>query len=385
MEDGERVKPETDEEKSCFQLLNDIDHVGGQVKGSVTSKKYMRNEIWSLISFAGAPSWFVTFSPADVKHPISLYYADTETVFQPHSRPYDERYRLIAQNPVAGARFFHFICEIFIKHVLGCGKKHPGIYGKTKAYYGTVEQQGRLTLHLHLLLWITNALSPQEIRDRIMDPKSDFQQRLVEYLESVHVGGFLTGTMSDVKAEVDENTLHNENYCDPTQTLPDAPPPLCETPGDECSNCKNLDSWWDKFRHIVDDLIFRSNVHNCGRNQSSGEQAIRKGRPTCINKHGKCKARYPRQTFEQTEVDLKTGALNMKKGEAWINTVTPILTYLLRCNSDVTSLLSGTAIKAVVAYISDYITKPGLKTYSIFEAIKGVFNRNFVMLGGSMT
>jgi len=60
---------------------------------------------------------------------------------------------------VAGAQFFHFMCELFIKHVLGVGKKHPGLYGKTTTYYGTVEQQGRLTLHLHLLLWILNSLS----------------------------------------------------------------------------------------------------------------------------------------------------------------------------------------------------------------------------------
>ena len=30
--------------------------------------------------------------------------------------------------------------------------------------------------------------------------------------------------------------------------------------------------------------------------------------------------------------------------------------------------MSGTAIKAIVACISDYITKPGLKTYVIFDA-----------------
>ncbi|KAF9456099.1 hypothetical protein BDZ94DRAFT_1276531, partial [Collybia nuda] len=45
MEDGERVIGETDEEKLCFQLIKDLDHVGGHVKGSVTNKKYMRNEI----------------------------------------------------------------------------------------------------------------------------------------------------------------------------------------------------------------------------------------------------------------------------------------------------------------------------------------------------
>jgi Helitron helicase-like domain at N-terminus len=152
MENGDKVTAETDEEKLCFQLIKDLDHVGGNVKGSITSKKYMRNKIWSLISFIGAPSWFITFAPADNKHPISLYFADTKETFSPELRNYDERYRLIANNPVAGARFFDFMSEMFIKHVLGVGENHPGVYGKTGAYYGTVEQQGRLTLHMHMLL-----------------------------------------------------------------------------------------------------------------------------------------------------------------------------------------------------------------------------------------
>ena len=50
------------------------------------------------------------------------------------------------------------------------------------------------------------------------------------------------------------------------------------------------------------------------------------------------------------------------KGGPWMNTISPAVTYPLRCNTDVTSLLSGTAIKVVIAYISDYITKPTLKT-----------------------
>jgi hypothetical protein len=35
---------------------------------------------------------------------------------------------------VAGARFFHFMVELFIKHVLGVGSKHSGFYGDTKTY-----------------------------------------------------------------------------------------------------------------------------------------------------------------------------------------------------------------------------------------------------------
>src|SRR6266567_2490461 len=41
----ERVKPETEAEKACFKILNDIDAIGGHVKGSLMSKKFMRNEV----------------------------------------------------------------------------------------------------------------------------------------------------------------------------------------------------------------------------------------------------------------------------------------------------------------------------------------------------
>lgn len=55
---GDHVKPNTDAEKMCFDLINDLDHVAYNVNGSATSKKHMRNEIWATISYLGAPTWF---------------------------------------------------------------------------------------------------------------------------------------------------------------------------------------------------------------------------------------------------------------------------------------------------------------------------------------
>jgi hypothetical protein len=66
-----------------------------------------------------------------------------------------------------------------------------------------------------------------------MDPNSDFQKRIVEYLESVHIGEFMTGTMDEVKEQVNENIKAKE-YRDPTQTLSDAPPKLTEC---DCNKC----------------------------------------------------------------------------------------------------------------------------------------------------
>ncbi|KAJ7870210.1 hypothetical protein B0H14DRAFT_2345768 [Mycena olivaceomarginata] len=101
----------------------------------------------------------------------------------------------------------------------------------------------------------------------------------------------------------------------------------------------------------------------------------------CLRKDGTCSARFPRELYMKTEVDPDDGSINVKKLEPKINCVTPDLTYCLRCNSDATSLLSGTSIKAVVAYISDYVTKSSLKMYHMFDAIRAVLNLNTESIG----
>jgi Helitron helicase-like domain at N-terminus len=102
----------------------------------------MRNEIWSMISQLGAPSWFIMLLPADSHHPICLYYADKNIEFKTNLRLSNEQNFLVTQNPVAAARFFDLMICMFIKHVLGIGVKHSGLYGNTAGYYSTVEQQG---------------------------------------------------------------------------------------------------------------------------------------------------------------------------------------------------------------------------------------------------
>ena len=82
------------------------------------------------------------------------------------------------------------------------------------------------------------------------------------------------------------------------------------------------------------------------------------------NKWGRCKARFPRVTVLKSIID-ETGAIILKKLEPWINTFMPLVTYLLCCNTDITSLSSGTAIKVVIIYVSDYVVKPTLKTRNI--------------------
>ena len=68
-----------------------------------------------------------------------------------------------------------------------------------------------------------------------------------------------------------------------------------------------------------------------------------------------------------------------------MNFITPALTYVLRCNTDVTCMWSGTALKAVIMYVSDYITKTSLKTHVMFEAVRNVFDKHCDILASSLS
>ena len=63
---------------------------------------------------------------------------------------------------------------MFLSDVLGVwagSVNREGFYGPTSSYYGTVEQQGRLMLHMHMLLWIAGSLNPEEMRAKILSER----------------------------------------------------------------------------------------------------------------------------------------------------------------------------------------------------------------------
>ncbi|KAF8139530.1 hypothetical protein K438DRAFT_1543552, partial [Mycena galopus ATCC 62051] len=216
------------------------------------------------------------------------------------------------------------------------------------------------------------ALSPQEIRDKLLSGDSTFQKKLIAYLETAHQGDFMHGDIKDVRAlrgksfdirptpeELDSQCT--ASYKVPMFTLPAVPPAWCARNHGPlaCAECNAMDNWLQAYGHEVDDLWLRCNFHNCG----------------CLTKQGVCKARFPRDLFVESTVD-KDGHICLKKNEAYINTMSPELTYFPRCNTDVTSLMSGTAVKAVVSYVSDYVSKLGLKTYQAFASAYEVFENN---------
>ena len=117
----------------------------------------------------------------------------------------------------------------------------------------------------------------------------------------MHTGDFLTGTHADISKKYADNS-QSDNYSDPTETMPEPPPPKCNVEHndeDPCKHCKNLDTWWSRFKNTVDELLLRSNIHSCERGQNRDGTRC-KGKPSASckdNKWGKCKAQFPRPTF----------------------------------------------------------------------------------------
>lgn len=415
LKNGGRFVPKTPEERRCSTLMDQVDVVGNHVDGSLAKKKHQRGEIWSLINYLNAPSWFITVSPADAKHPLCIHWASHDLEFRPEIKGYRERQHLITRNPVACALFFDHLVTLFIKHLCGWSDDGPkrGLFGVPEAYYGTVEEQGRKTLHLHFLLWIKGQLPLHVVREKLLSDDSAFMKDLTDYIESCMVGEFFTGSKDEIAgrvplvAETEDRGIHTilsdetavpEGYQDPTLTLPEAPPVVhCDDAAScRCSDCLALLSWWERFQLTFDDIFVRSNVHKCfGRKTKKAEDnndetapKVAKTHATgkgCLNKQGVCTARFPRDVFMHSNVDSKTGHLNIRKRESAVNDVTPAVTVAHRCNTDSRCLLSGTSVKAVVGYVTDYISKAWLKTHQVFQVTYDSFSKHQGILDSSST
>lgn len=377
---GGYVVPEDDDEKACLELMSIVDHVAGHVHGLNTLRKYQRNELRSLIYTKGMPVFFLTFAPADTKNPICLSLCGEDvdlTSSSPKLRCDVECMLAVGRNPVGAARFFHLMVNGLLEDVLRVGSSEGGLFGPIDGYYGTVEEQGRKTLHLHLLLWVKNCPSPQRVRG-LLTSDPEFQSRFLAWMHNVHTGDFLNGTEESLSARYEEPQPDKVVRGKPKKQPPllkirDPATELVRRPRNNMSD-DELRDWITAHKEDVDKVVFCSNRHD-----KDHKRGCLKGDPKY------CKARFPRELFDDTQVDMNNGALRFRKREAWINTYNPVLSSILRCNMDVTSLHSGTTVRAVMAYVTDYVTKGTLSTHTFFRVVLGVLNKNSGMIEGAIS
>jgi len=317
------------------RLWKQLKAVGSNVVGSNFHRHSLSYEIKALMMIYGLPTFFVTVNPADLNHPLVLHFAGKDINLD---RPFTDgwldkaqRARLVASNPVAVAKFFNTLITIWLKTIVGANTNPPhekGIFGRTQAHYGTVETQGRGSLHLHLLFWIHGSLSPEELAEKLNTV--EFPPHLLKYLESIISEQFPGGN-------VVESSTGDEDHSCCSQRPPDPDDP-------------------DVGSIVESDLT--TLIQKC---------QIHKHTDTCYKyNHTSCRFEFERPEVEVAKIENGVVWLQRKTGNGWVNNYNDIILLTLRCNHDVKYISNGRDGKAVAFYITSYITKNALSTHNAF-------------------
>ena len=178
-------------DKNVQLLLNMLVTTGSAVPGTPYAKKTQRQEILSLIAYLGVPTFFVTLNPFELDSPIVNHLTgETEKLDPELCNTMRDRALLAASDPKSCSDFFDIyintILEVFFgvrKGLAGKVDSTKSLVGFTNAYYGTVETQGRGTLHFHCLVWVSGMPSPDEMKVKLKDEA--FKKDFIDYLESL--------------------------------------------------------------------------------------------------------------------------------------------------------------------------------------------------------
>ena len=78
----------------------------------------------------------------------------------------------------------------------------------------------------------------------------------------------------------------------------------------------------------------------------------------------------PSHHVPETYMDMESGELTYRISDGMVNAYNPTMIQSLRCNMDVKFIGSGGSAKAILYYITDYITKTPLKAHVAYTALK---------------
>ncbi len=335
------------EERRVLRLMKEVNVVNTHVPGSAAARVSMRNEIRALIMEKGLPSFYITINPADVYNPLVKFLSghdiDIDSLLPEEVPDYMEQSILVARNPAIAAKFFNIYMNAFIKSILAYDPSNPmksegGILGPVSAYYGCVEAQGRGTLHCHMIVWLSDALNSDEIRNRVLDKDYAFQHRLINFIN---------------------DSISNEIPPLPSQTtvMPSDNVHPCAVRG--CNDLSNKNARQKDIHNVVKNCQTHKHSATCFK--------YWKGPPhpkTCrfdLGEH--C-------VQKETSFNQESGELLMRHLDGFVNNFNTTMIELIRCNMDIQFLGSGPSTKAVIYYITDYITKAQLKAHVAYTALE---------------
>ncbi|KAF9506623.1 hypothetical protein BS47DRAFT_1248474, partial [Hydnum rufescens UP504] len=241
----------------------------------------------------------------------------------------------------------------FVSAILGYDKRKkildPGILGVAKGYYGCVEAQGHGTLHCHMLVWIEGALDPQQIKDHILQDKYySFQDRLLTFL--------------------DYDTIHT--------AIPPDPGPDVHCQSEHFHPCavwcgpESAENTTEQIAKDLHILISKCQVHT--HTGTCWKYFKGPGDPKPEDCHFDLS---PKNANPRTYMDKNTGELIFHVTDGLVNNYNETMIQALQCNMDFKFIGSGPSAKAILYYVTDYITKSQLKTHVAYGALQAAVKK----------
>ena len=149
------------------------------------------------------PTLWITINPCDLHDPIAQVFAgehiDLDRFDSMLGPSKERRAANVAADPYAAAKFFHFIIQKVLETLFGISvgayRVHSteGVFGYVSAYFGVVESQARGTLHLHVMLWLKNAPSTDDMELLLKD--GAFRERVRAFIRA-NMRAYLPGLES---------------------------------------------------------------------------------------------------------------------------------------------------------------------------------------------
>lgn len=126
------------------------------------------------------------------------------------------------------------------------------------------------------------------------------------------------------------------------------------------------DNFREKFRKDIVRLVETCNIHKHSGTCYKYSKAKSDGSKIC-------RMRMPRALVNTSSIDPSTGEIFMRRSHQWINNFNEWLISACRSNMDIKFIWNGTDAKALVYYITDYVTKSSLPFHDMFAlAEKGI-------------
>ncbi|KIK91578.1 hypothetical protein PAXRUDRAFT_149188 [Paxillus rubicundulus Ve08.2h10] len=313
-------------------LMKHISAVRSKVMGTDESRRSIRSYIWGMTIRKSPPSLWITINPTDTHNPIAQVFTgadiDLDRFDKTAGPDSSTRSLRIAKDPYAAAKFFHFTINVLLDTIFGiCSERSTsvlrckcGVFGIVEGYIGTVEAQGRGTLHLHMMVWLRGAPTAERMKELLST--DCFRKRIATYIAI---------NIREHHPELDEEAL---------SIVPRESAVSYSRPVNPWSNC------YDGDRNEAEKKLVRAvQIHKCG----PGCMVVVKGRLLC-------KRHAPFPLAESAWVDA-LGNWGPQRQVGMMNNWVPTLLHATRSNHDCKLITNGEETTDISFYFTNYSTK----------------------------